>query len=70
VPALWLRVERRSDGRSGGRRVSVSTTGRKVTVVRADAPAPCVQAGGINGGNTSQYFVEAGRQAGRQAGSE
>ena len=37
----------------------LSTTGRKVTVVKLDHPARCVQAGGINGGNTSQYYVEA-----------
>ena len=36
----------------------VSTTGRRVTVVKSDRPCPCVQAGGINGGNTSQYYVE------------
>lgn len=50
MPQVWVRMERW--------KVSISTTGRKVTVVSQDKPAPCVQAGGINGGNTSQYYVE------------
>lgn len=37
--------------------MKISTTGHKVTVVKPDVPAPCIQAGGINGGNTSQYYI-------------
>jgi len=40
--------------------VTVSTTGRNVTVVELDKPCPGIQAGGIGGGNTSQYFIEVG----------
>lgn len=36
----------------------LSVTGRKVTCVIPSKPSPCIQAGGINGGNTSQYFVD------------
>lgn len=50
---MRLRLERRE--------VSVSTTGRHVTIVRRDKPAPSIQAGGIGGGNTSQYFLEPSR---------
>lgn len=46
------------------RREVISTTGRKVTKVESGKPCPCVQAKGINGGNTSQYFVD--RQTDRQ----
>src|SRR3990167_4036517 len=40
------------------RKVNISTTGRKITIVHSNRPSPCVQAGGINGGNTSQYYYE------------
>lgn len=36
----------------------ISITGRKVTRVLPAKPCPCIQAGGIGGGNTSQYTVE------------
>jgi len=38
--------------------MKVSTTGRKVTRVTFSKPSPGIQAGGIGGGNTSQYYVE------------
>lgn len=44
-----------------GTEVTVSTTGRNVTVVELDKPCPGIQAGGIGGGNTSQYFIEVGK---------
>lgn len=36
----------------------VDTSGRKVTIVRLDRPSPSIQAIGIGGGWTSQYYVE------------
>lgn len=47
---VWLQVERR--------KVTLSVTGRSVTIVRLDKPSPGIQAGGIGGGNTSQYYIE------------
>src|SRR3990172_3538227 len=38
--------------------MKISTTGFRVTKALASRPAPCIQAGGINGGNCSQYFLE------------
>lgn len=43
------------------RPLRVSTTGRNVTVVSPGEHSPSIQAGGIGGGNTSQYYVEGSR---------
>jgi DNA (cytosine-5)-methyltransferase 1 len=36
----------------------ISTTGRNITVVKYHKPCPGIQAGGIGGGNTSQYYID------------